>query len=117
MLLHKKITALRKEQKWSQRELAEKLKTDYRNISRWETGKNIPDTNMVIKLADIFGVTTDYLLYDNVPRNGKSQKIDDPELLEQIEAIKNLKEEDKNVIKHLISAVIFKNKVEVLSNK
>jgi hypothetical protein len=46
------------------------------------------------KIANVFGVPTDYLMNDDVPRDEKI-KIDDPELLEQFEVIGQLKEEDK----------------------
>lgn len=116
MALHQKITALRKEHKWSQKDIAQKINIDYKNVSRWETGRNIPSTEAVMKLADIFGVTTDYLLFDNVPRNGKVT-INDPELLGQFQEIANLEEKDREAIKRIIEAMIFKSKVGELSTK
>ena len=116
MPLHKKIAALRKEHKWSQKDIAEKVRVDYKNVSRWETGRSIPSTEAVTKLSEIFGVTTDYLLFDNVPRNGKVA-INDPELLEKFEEISSLDEEDREAIKRIIAAMIFKGKVDQLSSK
>lgn len=63
------------------------------------------------KIANVFGVSTDYLMNDDVPRDEKI-KIDDPELLEQFEVIGRLKEEDKLTIKNVIKAIIMKNQME-----
>ena len=62
MTLAEKILALRTEQGLSQGDLAEKLEVSRQSVSKWETGQATPDLDKIIKLADLFGVTTDYLL-------------------------------------------------------
>ncbi|MDF2549694.1 MAG: hypothetical protein K0S07_761 [Chlamydiales bacterium] len=57
-----KIKQLRKNKGWSQQELAEKIGTDARQISRYETGKITPSIDVVIRIAKIFEVSIDYLL-------------------------------------------------------
>ncbi len=47
---------LRKEQNLSQEQLAEKFNVSRRTVSRWETGNNMPDMDVLIKLADFYGV-------------------------------------------------------------
>lgn len=56
------IKNLRKEKGLTQAQLAESLKLDQTAISKWENGKAVPDTQMLIRLADFFDVSTDYLL-------------------------------------------------------
>jgi len=46
----------------TQEELAEKMKTDKVQISRWEHGKAVPRSEALIDLASILGVSVDYLL-------------------------------------------------------
>ena len=46
----------------TQEDLAKVLGITRDSISLWEIGKRIPDTQYIIKLADFFGVSTDYLL-------------------------------------------------------
>lgn len=116
MTVHQKIAALRKERKWSQKDIAEKVNIDYKNVSRWETGRSIPSTDAIVKLAETFGVTTDYLLFDNVPKNGRVS-IDDPELLDQFQEVSTMDKEDKAAIKRIVAAMIFKGKVGELSSK
>lgn len=57
-----KLKALRKERRLTQKELAAEFSTTDSNISGWESGKWQPDLETLIKLADFFGVTVDYLL-------------------------------------------------------
>ena len=56
------ICMLRKEKGLTQKELAEKLCLSDKAISKWETGASIPDTTMLIPLAEILGVTVTELL-------------------------------------------------------
>ncbi len=58
----KLLKMLRLEKELSQAQIAEVLGITQDSISLWENGKRFPDTQYVIKLADFFGVSTDYLL-------------------------------------------------------
>lgn len=66
MILADKILSLRKSSGWSQEELAEKMNVSRQSISKWESAAAIPDINRILELAQIFGVTTDYLLKDEL---------------------------------------------------
>lgn len=62
MNLADKIISLRKQQGWSQEELAEKLDVSRQSVSKWEGGQSTPDISKIIALSDLFCVSTDYLL-------------------------------------------------------
>ncbi len=66
MILADKILALRKKNGWSQEELADKLNVSRQSISKWEGAIAIPDISKIIEMGKIFGVTTDYLLKDDI---------------------------------------------------
>lgn len=66
MILADKIMKLRKQCGWSQEELAEQLGISRQSVSKWESGTSIPDLEKIIKMSGIFGVTTDYLLKDEI---------------------------------------------------
>ena len=68
-MLGKKIQQLRKDNGMSQEELASKLTLSRQAISKWELGESVPDTENVVQLSKLFGVTTDYLLYDDYEEN------------------------------------------------
>ena len=66
MILADKIIELRKRNGWSQEDLAEKLNVSRQSISKWEGAQSIPDMNKIIKMSEIFGVSTDVLLKDSI---------------------------------------------------
>ena len=66
MILADKIIELRKKNGWSQEELAEKLEVSRQSISKWEGAQSIPDMNKILKLSEVFSVSTDYLLKDEI---------------------------------------------------
>ena len=65
MILADKIIELRKKSGWSQEELAEMLDVSRQSISKWEGAQSVPDMARIIRLSEIFGVSTDYLLKDD----------------------------------------------------
>jgi len=62
MILADKIMRLRKKNGWSQEELADKLNVSRQAVSKWEGAQTTPDLEKILKLSNIFGVTTDFLL-------------------------------------------------------
>jgi len=66
MILADKIINLRKKMGWSQEDLAEKMNVSRQSISKWESAKSIPDLNKILLLSQIFGVSTDYLVKDEI---------------------------------------------------
>ena len=66
MILADKIITLRKKNGWSQEELAEKLKVSRQAVSKWEGAQTVPDLERVLQMSQLFGVTTDYLLKDEL---------------------------------------------------
>ncbi|MBF4695552.1 helix-turn-helix transcriptional regulator [Fusibacter sp. Q10-2] len=88
----------RKEMGWSQEELADKLNISRQSVSKWESGTSTPELNKIILLADIFGVSIDTLVKDDVesyvtidPENKlklKKMSIDD---VTRYEALRNKK--------------------------
>ena len=66
MILGEKIAALRKQNNWSQEDLAEQLQISRQSVSKWESGASIPDLDRIVKMSALFGVSTDYLLKDEM---------------------------------------------------
>jgi transcriptional regulator with XRE-family HTH domain len=69
------LRQLRIEQGFTQEELADKLNVTSRSISRWETGKNLPDITLLVQLAELFDVEISEII------NGerKNRKMNDKE--------------------------------------
>ena len=70
------IATLRKENKLTQEELSKKLFTSRENISRWENGKNMPTTETLVHLGEIFNVSVNELIAGERRNNSNEEKIE-----------------------------------------
>lgn len=75
MILADKIINERKKNGWSQEELAEQLSVSRQSVSKWEGAQAVPDLQKIVAMAGIFGVTTDYLLKDDIEPEDKPTQI------------------------------------------
>lgn len=66
MILADKIILLRKKNGWSQEEFAEKMGVSRQSVSKWEGAQSIPELDKILLMARIFGVSTDFLLKDEL---------------------------------------------------
>ena len=66
MILADKIMTLRKKAGWSQEELAQQLNVTRQSVSKWEGAQSVPDLDKIVQMSRIFGVSTDYLLKDEL---------------------------------------------------
>ncbi len=66
MKLYEKIYTLRTEKNLSQGDLAELLDVSRQSVSKWETGASVPDLDKLIKMKEIFGVSIDALVCEDI---------------------------------------------------
>lgn len=66
MILADKIIRLRKKNGWSQEELAERMNVSRQAVAKWEGSQSIPSLEKLLLLGELFGVSTDYLLKDEM---------------------------------------------------
>ncbi len=66
MIFADKLIQLRKKAGWSQEELAEQMNVTRQSVSKWEGAQSIPDLEKMLRLSKLFGVSTDYLLKDEI---------------------------------------------------
>ena len=76
MILADKIMEERKRNGWSQEELAEKLGVSRQAVSKWESAGSSPDLQRILQMSQLFGVSTDYLLKDEMEPDGVYQEIE-----------------------------------------
>lgn len=62
MIFSERLKKEREKRDWSQTDLAEKLHVSRQSVSKWETGKNYPNIEVIIDLSGLFGITIDELL-------------------------------------------------------
>ena len=70
MIFADKLIRLRKKAGWSQEELAEQMNVSRQSVSKWEGAQSVPDLEKIIRLSELFGVSTDYLLKNEIEDAG-----------------------------------------------
>ena len=85
MELKDKLQLMRKQNGYSQEQLADKIGIARQTISKWETGQAVPELNGLIQLSNLYGVTIDRMVKENDECNislGKSTSVDIQKLTE-----------------------------------
>lgn len=101
------IKTQRTELNMTQKDLAEKIGCTDKAISRWETGKGLPDSSFLVPLADILGISVNELLTgEKIPKDNFAQKSDD-NLVFAVETTEKAIKKNKTVKLFLIVAIIF----------
>ncbi len=114
------IKALRKESNLTQAELAQKLNCTDKAISRWETGKGLPDADMLLSLSGVFSVSINEILlgerfsFAKTPDDITTEAVPDSRIIEEIishtdETIVDIlkeKEEEVGKINHSVIQLI-----------
>ncbi|MBQ6314364.1 MAG: helix-turn-helix domain-containing protein [Mogibacterium sp.] len=75
MILADKIIENRKRNGWSQEELADKLGVSRQSVSKWESAQAVPDMKKILQLSEIFGVSTDYLMKDEIETADRTENV------------------------------------------
>lgn len=78
MTLGEKLQALRVGAGLSQEGLAERLTVSRQAVSKWELDKTVPDVKYIVALSELFQVSTDYLLKEDVPAPEKQPTVPPP---------------------------------------
>ena len=104
MTFGQRLKRLRQEREWSQQQLANKLKVHQKQISGYERGIHLPSAELLIRAAELFNVSLDYLVMERSD-DGRRVQISDRELLQKLEDLDQLPERDKATIKAVGSAI------------
>lgn len=96
-------------------ELGEKLGVHQKQVSAYERGVNLPSTEVLIKLAEVFNITLDYLAFE-AKGSAAPLNIQDRELLRRFEEVDNLLEKEKNLAKEILDLVILKHRFQSLAS-
>ncbi len=114
MSLGTRIKRLRQDRNWSQAQFALKLKVHQKQISGYERDVHVPSTDLLIRVADLFNVSLDYLAFED--RDDSQQvQIADRDLLQKMEAIDQLTDADRNTVKAVLDTFIIKNRFQQLA--
>ncbi len=114
MPLGERIKQLRKETGWSQGELADKVSTDARQISRYENGRINPSLDVLARIAENLNVSIDHLVFDDIPR----RPLHNPEniLGDRLTAITELNDDDRHSLLNVIDGLVTKSRLKTLTD-
>lgn len=97
------IQSLRKRQKMSQQELGDRLGIGVSSISMWESGKREPSLAHLMAMSELFGVSTDFILFGK--SEGRELSKDEAEMLDLYsQLMETQKSEVKGILKGLLMA-------------
>lgn len=84
MIFADKLIQLRKKSGWSQEELAEQMNVSRQSVSKWEGAQTIPDLEKIVRLSELFGVSTDYLLKDELGSADVAEPAEEPSTIRRV---------------------------------
>jgi transcriptional regulator with XRE-family HTH domain len=99
-----RLRVLRIERTWSQVEVAERVGTDGRQISRYENGHITPTVPMLVRLAEVFDVSLDYLVLEQALR--RPFYLGDEPFLRRLGHLDRLTEEDRACLANILDALL-----------
>ncbi|MCP3889260.1 MAG: helix-turn-helix transcriptional regulator [Desulfobulbaceae bacterium] len=111
MTLGTKLKKLRKEKGLSQAALEAMSGVNCKLLSKYENERIVPSADTLRKIAEALQISSDYLIFDNAPKDGIST-LKDLELFEKFKEVENMSPENRSMIKHMIDALLIKSKVE-----
>lgn len=114
MTLGEKIKQLRKEKNWSQQAFGEKINIAKSVVWKYEKDEAIPSGEVIKRIATVFGISTDYLLFDRTERDNIA-KITDKTLLKQFEEVDSYTEEEREYIRYFLELAINNHKMKTMA--
>lgn len=102
----KQLVALRKEQGYTQQSLADAVSMHVNQIKKYEAGTAQPTLTALIKLAQVFHVSLDELVFEAGERGP------DDDLKLQFEAVSHMPEDEKRIVKALLEGMIIKHQTK-----
>ncbi len=104
-----RIKSLRKQKRWSQKELAAKVDIRFQQLNKYESGLNMPPAEVLVALADALESTVDYLLTGNP---AEDSPLGNSRLFKRFQELELFDEDDRETVIKVIDAVIAKRRME-----
>ena len=110
----KKLKQLRQDRGLSQGQLAKKIGADLQRVSKYERGVNCPTAEMVVRIANVFDVSLDYLLRGKM--EGTS-RIKNASLLTLLENVNHFSEKDQETLVSILDAFVKRHQLESFATR
>jgi transcriptional regulator with XRE-family HTH domain len=112
--LGQRLRQLRREKNMSQADLGQAAGLHYTHVGRLERGAASPTAGALQRLAGALDVSVEYLL-EGAEQQAVRVSIEDRELLRQFQEVQGLPQEDKQVVKTLLDALLLRRKIQTLA--
>jgi len=100
---------LRKERGWTQQHVADEIGISVGQVKKYEKGDSSPNLPVLAKIATVFGVSADDLVFGG--RNGLAANKLDADLLRRFEMLDQLSERERDAVLLLLDSVIAKHRL------
>lgn len=105
----KRLKQLRKQKRWTQKELAAMADIGFSQFNKYECGLHIPPAEKLIELSRLLDTSVDYLLSGETLQDCSLHSM---RLVKRFKALEQFDAEDQEAVIKLIDAMIIKNRVE-----
>jgi len=116
MALGDRIRDLRTEKSWTQVELGQKLHVHQKQVSTYERNVARPSTEMLVQMAELFGVTLEYMVQDTPAGEAPKRRIQDRELLRRFETLDSFPDAYRQFAKEILDLLILRRRFRELSS-
>jgi len=113
MPLGDRLKELRTQAGWSQGQLAERVGTDARQISRYENSRITPSLDVLARIAEALDTSLDHLVFDDIPR--RALRAADNPLGDRLDAIGELDPDALAALTNVIDGLIAKSRLHTLA--
>jgi transcriptional regulator with XRE-family HTH domain len=103
-----RLKTLRKQKRWTQKELAGMLDIGLSQFNKYESGMHIPPIEKLIQLSSLFDTTVDYLVKG---ADTDTQKLHNIKLLKRFRELEHFDDEEQTTVLQLLDAMIMKHKM------
>lgn len=104
--LGQRIKQLRKQQSWTQKELANRIKASHAQLNKYESGQNTPPLDRLILLAEVLDTSVDHLIGGH---HNAEPPIYNTRLIQRFQTIEEFDKEERELVIHLLDAMIAKH--------
>lgn len=108
LLVGKQISTLRKEKGLTQSDLGERLCVSFQAVSKWERGETLPDTSILVDLANILETTVDFILTGGEKALNFKGKVTVNDMINGIRSLENMGKylgQNNIIYKHAIQGI------------
>ena len=103
-----RLKTMRKQKRWTQKELAGMLDIGLSQFNKYESGMHIPPIEKLIQLSNLFDTTVDYLVKG---ADTGTKKLHNIKMLKRFQEIEHFDSEEQNAVLQFLDAMIMKHKM------